>query len=366
VVSLAKLEVKNLRKVFGELEAVKDASFEVSEKETLCLLGPSGCGKTTTLRMIAGLETPTSGEVYIDGVLVNDVPPQKRGIGLVFQDFAVFTHMSVFDNIAFGLQIRNVPKADIKAKVDEIARLLDLQNVLFKRAKGLSLSEIQRVAIGRSLAVDPKVLLLDEPLSNVDARTRDRMRVELKEIQADIGITTVYVTHDQLEAMTLADRIAVMNEGLIDHLGTPNEIYERPQTLFVARFIGSPSMNFIECRLNEKDGKATLEADGFSIDASGLSESVKRQPIGSELSLGVRPEDSRLETEKRSAEAMRAEVQLIELLGSKSIYHLKIGRNPLLVKTYTVAGVEVGGTVWVALDRNKLHVFDKKTGRAII
>jgi len=158
----------------------------------------------------------------------------------------------------------------------------------------------------------------------------------------------------------------VMNEGLIDHLGTPNEIYERPQTLFVARFIGSPSMNFIECRLNEKDGKATLEADGFSIDASGLSESVKRQPIGSELSLGVRPEDSRLETEKRSAEAMRAEVQLIELLGSKSIYHLKIGRNPLLVKTYTVAGVEVGGTVWVALDRNKLHVFDKKTGRAMI
>jgi len=362
---LAKLAVKSLRKVFGELEAVKDVSFEVGEEETLCLLGPSGCGKTTTLRMIAGLETPTSGEVYIDGVLVNDVPPQERGIGLVFQDFAVFTHMSVFDNIAFGLQIRNVSKSDVKAKVDEIAQLLDLQNVLSKKAKGLSLSEIQRVAIGRSLAVDPKVLLLDEPLSNVDARTRERMRIELKEIQADIGITTVYVTHDQLEAMTLADRIAVMNEGLIDHLGTPNEIYERPKTLFVARFIGSPSMSFIQCRLIEKDGKATVEADGFSLDVSGLSQSLEGYAAGSELILGIRPEDSWLETKKSSAEAMRAEVQLIELLGSKSIYHLKIGKNPLLLKTYTVEDVEVKGKVWVTLDKNKLHLFDKKTGRAM-
>ncbi len=363
---MAKLAVRNLRKVFGELEAVKDVSFEVREKETLCLLGPSGCGKTTTLRVIAGLEAPTSGEVYIDGVLVNDVPPQKRGIGLVFQDFAVFTHMSVFDNIAFGLQIRKVPKGDIKAKVDEIAQLLDLQKMLSKKARGLSLSEIQRVAIGRSLAVDPKVLLLDEPLSNVDARTRERMRIELKEIQADIGITTVYVTHDQLEAMTLADRIAVMNEGLIDHLGTPDEIYEKPRTLFVARFIGSPTMNFIECSLIEKDGHPVLEADGFSLDISGLSEPVSEQPIGSELILGVRPEDSLLETERTSAQAMRAEIQLIELLGSKSIYHLMIGRNPLLVKTYTIPGVKVRSTAWVALEKNKLHIFDKKTGKAII
>ena len=212
---MPKLAVRNLRKVFGDLEAVKDVSFQVEEKETLSLLGPSGCGKTTTLRMIAGLEVPTSGHVVVDGIVVNDVPPQKRGIGLVFQDYAIFPNMSVFGNLSFGLRIQKLPREKVKAKVEEVARLLALESLLERRPKELGLSEIQRVAIGRSIALDPKVLLLDEPLSNVDAKARETMRGELKRLQRQIGIATVYVTHDQLEAMALSDTVAVMNLSLI-------------------------------------------------------------------------------------------------------------------------------------------------------
>jgi len=360
---MAKLVVRNLRKLFGDFEAVKDVSFEVSERETLCLLGPSGCGKTTTLRMIAGLETPTSGYIYIDDALVNDVPPQKRGIGLVFQDYAVFPHMSVFDNLAFGLKVRRTPKHELTAKVDETALLLGLSDVLHKSAKGLGLSEIQRVAIGRSIILDPKILLLDEPLSNVAAKVRERMRGELKRIQKEIGIATVYVTHDQLEAMVLGDRIAVMRSGLIEQIAKPDEIYAHPHTLFVADFIGSPSMNLVECELLDKGKRVFLDAKDFAIDFTEFAETVKRKATGPELMMGIRPEDLSINIKKIDPKAIRGEVQLIESLGSSSIYHIKVGQKPLLVKG--LMEVEVGDKVWVRFDFKKLHLFDKKTEVAL-
>jgi ABC-type sugar transport system ATPase subunit len=363
---MAKLFVKNLRKVFGDLEAVKGISFNVDEKETLCLLGPSGCGKTTTLRCIAGLEIPTSGEIYINSTLINDLPPQKRGIGLVFQDYAVFPHMTVYDNLAFGLQVRKMEKSKIDSKVKEIARLLDLENVLQRYAKRLSLSEIQRVAIGRAIAVDPEILLLDEPLSNLDARTRERMRTELKEIQMKVGITSVYVTHDQLEAMTLADRIAVMNNGLIEQIGKPSEIYDNPKTLFVARFIGTPSINFIDCSFIEKNGKAIIDANEFYLDVSDISSIIKEKSTTSELILGCRSEDINIETKKTSPDSIEVEVKFIENLGAKSIYHLGIREKRILVKTYIIPGIKIGSKAWILFNKDKIHLFDKKTGLAII
>ncbi len=363
---MAKLVVKKLRKLFGTFEAVKDVSFQVEEKETLCLLGPSGCGKTTTLRMIAGLEVPTSGEILVDGVLVNDVPPQKRQIGLVFQDYAIFPHLSVFENIAYGLRVRKMPDAQIKAKVHETAALVDVQSILDVPSKKLGLSEMQRVAIGRSIALDPKLLLLDEPLSNIDAKARERMRAELGKLQKEIGVATVYVTHDQLEAMTLADRIAVMRSGLIEQIGTTSEIYDNARTLFVANFIGSPSMNLIECELIYSQERAVLKSGDFTFDITELAKRIGEKPRGKRLVLGIRPENISLNVEKTNPEAMEAEVQLVEPVGAKTIYHIKIAGVTVLAKGYAMPGVNIGNRIWATFIRDKLHLFDKKTEEDII
>lgn len=362
---MPKLVVKNLRKVFGTFEAVKDVSFQVEEKETLCLLGPSGCGKTTTLRIIAGLEVPTSGEVFVDGVLVNDVPPQKRQIGLVFQDYAIFPHLSVFENIAYGLRVRKMPEAQIKTKVHETAALIDVKSILDAPGKKLGLSEMQRVAIGRSIALDPKLLLLDEPLSNIDAKARERMRAELGNLQKEIGIATVYVTHDQLEAMTLADRIAVMKNGLIEQIGTTSEIYDNARTLFVANFIGSPSMNLIDCELVYSEERGILKSGDFTLDITEFAETIKGKPKGKEFVFGIRPENVSVDIEKTDPTAVEAEVQLVEPLGAKSIYHLKISGVTVLAKGHPMADVNVGSKVWATFNKDKLHLFDKKTEEAI-
>jgi len=363
---MPKLVVKNLRKLFGTFEAVKDVEFEVEERETLCLLGPSGCGKTTTLRIIAGLEVPTSGEVFVDGVLVNDVPPQKRQIGLVFQDYAIFPHLSVFENIAYGLRVRKMPEAQLRTKVHEIASLIGVDNILDVPGKKLGLSEMQRVAIGRSIVLDPKLLLLDEPLSNIDAKSRERMRAELGRLQKEIGIATVYVTHDQLEAMTLADRIAVMRDGLIEQIGKTSEIYDSPRTLFVANFIGSPSMNLIDCELVQNGERAILKSGNFALDITEFAERVRGELKVRELILGVRPEDVSLDVNKTDPEAMESEVQLVEPIGARSIYHLKIGQLTVLAKVYAMPELEVGSKVWMTFNKSKLHLFDKKTQEAIL
>jgi len=363
---MPKLVVKNIRKMFGTFEAVKDVSFQVEEKETLCLLGPSGCGKTTTLRIIAGLEVPTSGEVFVDGVLVNDVPPQKRQIGLVFQDYAIFPHLSVFENIAYGLRVRKMPEVQIERKVHETAALVDVEGILDVPGKKLGLSEMQRVAVGRSITLDPKLLLLDEPLSNIDAKARERMRAELGKLQKEIGIATVYVTHDQLEAMTLADRIAVMRNGLIEQIGTTSEIYDSARTLFVANFIGSPSMNQIDCEFVYDEEQAILKSGGFSLDITEFAETIRDRSKGKELVLGIRPENVSLDIEKTDPKAIEAEVQLVEPVGAKSIYHLKISGLTVLAKDYPMPEANVGVKVWATFNKDKLHLFDKKTEEAIL
>jgi len=361
---MPKLVVKNLRKLFGSFEAVKDVGFQVEEKETLCLLGPSGCGKTTTLRMIAGLEAPTSGEVFVDGVLVNDIPPQKRQIGLVFQDYAIFPHLSVFENIAYGLRVRKTPEAQLRTKVRDTARLIGVENLLEVPGKKLGLSEMQRVAIGRSIVLDPKLLLLDEPLSNIDAKAREKMRAELGKVQKEIGIATVYVTHDQLEAMTLADRIAVMRKGLIEQIGTTNEIYENPRTFFVADFIGS--MNLIPCTLVDNGRRTILKSGDFTFDVTEFAEKLGAKSKGRELILGIRPEDVSLDVKKTDQEAMECEVQLVEPIGARSIYHLRITGLAVLAKGYPMAEVDIGSKLWATFDKDKVHVFDKKTEEAVV
>jgi len=363
---MPKLVVRNLRKLFGTFEAVKNVSFQVEEKETLCLLGPSGCGKTTILRIIAGLEVPTSGEVLLDGVLVNDLPPQRRQIGLVFQDYAIFPHLSVFENIAYGLRVRKLSEAELTRKVRETASLVDVQSILDAPTKKLGLSEMQRVAIGRSLALDPKLLLLDEPLSNIDAKARERMRTELGKLQKDIGIATVYVTHDQLEAMTLADRIAVMRDGLIEQMGTTSEIYDNPKTLFVANFIGSPSMNLIDCELVYNREEAVLKFGDLALDVTELTQRIEGKGEGRELVLGVRAEDLSLDAKKTNPVAIEAEVQLAEPVGAKSIYHLKMGGVSLLAKGYGMPNIDAGSKVWATFNIDKVHLFDKKTEHAIV
>src|SRR4249919_2245289 len=248
---MAQVALRNIVKMFDKTPAVTGINLDIPDREFIVLVGPSGCGKTTTLRMIAGLEEATSGEIYIGDQLVNDVPPKDRDIAMVFQNYALYPHMTVFENMSFGLRLRKFPKAEIKERVDNAARILDITDLLARQPKQLSGGQRQRVAMGRAIVRNPKVFLFDEPLSNLDAKLRVQMRTEIKKVHQKVTTTTVYVTHDQIEAMTLADRVVVMNAGRIEQIGTPQELYHHPRTRFVAGFIGSPAMNFIPCRLEQ-------------------------------------------------------------------------------------------------------------------
>ena len=278
---MTKLVLQNVRKVFGDFTAVEGLSLEIDEGETVALLGPSGCGKSTTLNMIVGLESPTSGDILIDGKSVVDVPPGKRNIGLVFQDYAVFTHLTVRQNLAFGLRSQGMPRAEIDKKIDEVAELVDLGDVMSRSTKVLGGSELQRVALARTLVTNPSILLLDEPLSNLEAEMRAQMRRELRRIQGETRQTIIYVTHDQIEALSLAHRIAVMDQGKLQHYGTAHEVYHRPANRFVGRFLGNPPMNMISGRLNRvKDGAAVEFLHGsirLPEKYSGLAEMAGRE-----------------------------------------------------------------------------------------
>src|SRR5467141_719140 len=255
---MAQVALRNIVKTFDKTPAVQGIDLDISDREFIVLVGPSGCGKSTTLRMIAGLEEATSGEIYIGDQLVNDVPPKDRDIAMVFQNYALYPHMTVFENMSFGLRLKKFPKAEIKERVQGAARILDITELLDRRPKQLSGGQRQRVAMGRAIVRNPKVFLFDEPLSNLDAKLRVQMRIEIKRVHQKVRTTTVYVTHDQVEAMTLADRVVVMNAGTIDQVGTPNDLYHSPRTRFVAGFIGSPAMNFLPCRIEENAGALSL------------------------------------------------------------------------------------------------------------
>src|SRR5262249_31102867 len=284
----------NLRKVvkrYDEVEAVRGIDLDISDHEFVVLVGPSGCGKSTTLRMIAGLEDISGGDILIGGDVVNDVPPKDRDIAMVFQNYALYPHMTVAENMSFGLRLKHYPKAEIRERVSEAARMLDIVELVDRKPKQLSGGQRQRVAMGRAIVRNPKVFLFDEPLSNLDAKLRVQMRIEIKKVHQKVRTTTVYVTHDQVEAMTLADRVVVMNNGRIEQIGTPNDLYHNPRTRFVAAFIGSPAMNFIPCRLEQNGAAMRVRiSDAIAFPVPAANEGRYRTVIGKELVLGLRPE----------------------------------------------------------------------------
>jgi len=315
---MAKVELKKIGKVYeGNVRAVDDANITINDREFVVFVGPSGCGKSTTLRMVAGLEDITEGELLIDGKLVNDVPPKDRDIAMVFQNYALYPHMTVYDNMAFGLKIRKVPKAEIDTRVREAARILDIEKLLDRRPKQLSGGQRQRVAVGRAIVRKPKVFLFDEPLSNLDAKLRVQMRAEIIELHDRLDATMIYVTHDQIEAMTMGTKIVVMRDGKVQQIGSPLYMYNHPINKFVAGFIGSPPMNFLTVKVLEEGGKILLDEGSFRIGAAPEHQAALKPYVGKEVSFGIRPEDLEVAEKKATVGTIKAKVTVVEPLGAE-------------------------------------------------
>lgn len=366
---MAKVEIRNLRKSFGNVEVLKNINLTIEDKEFCVLLGPSGCGKTTLLRIIAGLEDPTEGEVWIGEKNVTDLEPKDRDIAMVFQNYALYPHMSVYDNMAFGLKVRGYLKEEIAQRVTSAAEILGIQKFLNRLPKALSGGQRQRVAVGRAIVRKPKVFLFDEPLSNLDAKLRVEMRAELKKLHERLQATIIYVTHDQVEAMTLGDRIVVMKDGVIQQIGSPLEIYNKPANKFVAGFIGSPPMNFINGKIIKKDNNLYFDEGGFSIKIPEEFESSLYDYIEKEVVLGIRPEDvyDRIYLPTGDIEnVIVATVNIVELLGNVKYLHLISGNSSFVCIVKSSNQAEEGHTIEVVFDSTKIHIFDKHTEEAII
>ena len=359
---MASLSLKNIKKVYDNgFEAVKDFNLEIADKEFIIFVGPSGCGKSTTLRMIAGLEDITSGDFYIDDKRVNDVEPKDRDIAMVFQSYALYPHMTVYDNMAFALKMAKVPKAEIDAKVREAARILDLEKLLDRKPKALSGGQRQRVAMGRAIVRNPKVFLMDEPLSNLDAKLRVQMRTEIAALHNRLGATIIYVTHDQTEAMTLGTRIVVMKDGDIMQVDSPQKLYNEPANLFVAGFIGSPQMNFVDAECVIEGSKATLKFGEFSVE---LPEAKAKKLVdggynGKTVVLGIRPED--ISDDITTGAVIETEVTGYELLGAEAMLYYTIAGANMSARVAADTTARYGDTVKLALNPAKIHVFDKET-----
>jgi multiple sugar transport system ATP-binding protein len=354
---MAEIRVENLHKAFGDFVAVKDSTFTVQNGEFLALLGPSGCGKTTTLRMIAGLELPTEGRILLDGEDVTFRRARDRDIAFVFQLFALYPHMNVRRNIGFPLLAQGVPSAEIRQRVEETARLLQIDHIIDKAVSGLSGGDRQRVALGRAIVRRPKCFLMDEPLGTLDTEFRDIMVRELRELHNRIKATTVYVTHDQLEAMAMADKIAVMNRGVIEQYGTPQEIYNRPATLFVADFIGSPPMNFLRFQSGLKSGARSVEIGGVPVAVP----TIREDHAPGEIVLGVRPENVRFDEKSK----LRGAVYESEYLGTTQIVAVETAGTILKARIPSNIALKVGEPVGLAFDAPKLSLFSGATGKAV-
>jgi multiple sugar transport system ATP-binding protein len=366
---MAEVNLRKIVKKYDEVEAVRGIDLDIADHEFVVLVGPSGCGKSTTLRMIAGLEDITDGEVLIGGDVVNDVPPKDRDIAMVFQNYALYPHMTVFQNMSFGLRLKRFPKAEIKKRVDEAARILDITELLDRKPKQLSGGQRQRVAMGRAIVRHPKVFLFDEPLSNLDAKLRVQMRTEIKKVHLQVRTTTVYVTHDQVEAMTLADRVVVMNGGLIEQVGTPHELYHHPRTRFVAGFIGSPAMNFIPCRVEEASGGLSIRlTDGLSFPVpSARADRYRGHMRNGKLLLGLRPEHI---TEARAhlepgAVPFEARLDVTEPMGMETLVYFPLNGTQVCGRVNPNSGARDGGTLRLAADLNNMHLIDDATGQVI-
>ena len=358
------IRLEKLRKEYGSLAAVESLDLDVGEGEFLCFLGPSGCGKTTTLRMIAGLETPTAGEVYLRGERITGLPPQRRNVGFMFQNYALFGHMTVYDNLAFGLRVRGVDQPTLDRKVREVAAGLELDGMLEVRAAALDLSAMQRAAMARVLAIEPEVLLLDEPLNNFRPGLREIMRGELKRSQRQLRRTMVYVTHDQEEAMTLGDRILVMNAGRCEQLGSPPSIYSRPANIFVAGFIGRPPMNFLTVDYRQDGPRTLLERDGLQFDVTPLRADIEHALDGRRLILGIRPQHMRL-AGSEAASSLRASVDLVQPLARKMILDLRVDGESLKMVLPGSTRVTRGESLRINFPLDHLHLFSADSGEAI-
>ena len=371
---MAHIKLQNIVKRFGDVVAVKDFNLEIEDKEFVVFLGPSGCGKTTTLRLIAGLEHPEEGDILIDGHRVNDLSPADRDIAFVFQFYALYPHLSVYDNIAFPLKAVKVAKSEIDEQVKKVAKILQITDILNRKPSVLSGGEMQRVALGRAMVRQPKVYLLDEPMANLDAKLRIDTRAEIKRLQHEIGATTIFVTHDQIEAMSLADRIAVIHQGLLQQIGTPHEVYNKPKSLFVAGFMGMPAMNLLDAEFTYQEAKTVLQPShtDVQLELSAQQQShLNSNTQNNGYVLGIRPEHITVSREPVGRK-IAANVHLIEPLGSVNILDLLLGthqdtQEPILlrVRTHPTFHVEVEDKIWLDFDDDQMHLFDRKTEQAI-
>ena len=363
---MAQVLMKDLNKKYDEVHAVKDVNLHIRDKEFVVLVGPSGCGKSTTLRMVAGLEEITAGEISIGERVVNDLPPKDRDIAMVFQNYALYPHMTVYDNMAFGLKMRKFPKAEIEQRVKEAAALLGIQELLKRKPRQLSGGQRQRVAVGRAIVRHPQVFLFDEPLSNLDAKLRVQMRVELKRLHDRLETTAIYVTHDQVEAMTLGDRVVVMKDGWIQQVGEPLELYGRPANKFVAGFIGSPAMNFMDVGIAEANGGVWAETPGFRVKVPAERAERLRPYKGQQVALGIRPEDLRVAGGSDPADAtFDVLVEVVEPLGSEILLDVKVGSSVIVARVEPTVRLKMNDKVRLVLTPAQLHFFDSKTELAI-
>ena len=363
---MAQVAMRGLNKKFDEVHVVKDVNIDIRDKEFVVLVGPSGCGKTTTLRMVAGLESITSGRVLINDKVVNDLAPMDRDIAMVFQNYALYPHMSVYDNMAFGLKMRKFDKGEIRKRVNEAAEILGIHDYLHRKPRQLSGGQRQRVALGRAIVRHPQVFLFDEPLSNLDAKLRVQMRVELKKLHERLGTTAIYVTHDQVEAMTLGDRVVVMRDGWVQQVGDPMTLYNEPANRFVAGFIGSPAMNFANVRITGENGGLWAEGDGIRIKVPGAMSNRVGGYAGKEVTLGIRPEDLRIARDMDPPEmSIPAVVEVVERLGSEILLDVAVGPATMVASVEPTATAKVHEQLRLALNPDRLHFFDAQSEMAI-
>lgn len=366
---MASVNYKHVTKRFGEVVAVKDLNLEIADKEFLVLVGPSGCGKSTSLRLLAGLEEVTEGEIYIGDRLVNNVPAKDRDIAMVFQSYALYPHMSVFDNMAFALKLRKLRKEEIGERVQKAAEALDIAGLLDRKPKQLSGGQRQRVAVGRAIVREPAVFLMDEPLSNLDAKLRVEARAMLSRLHLSLGTTFIYVTHDQTEAMTMGQRIAVQRDGVLQQVDTPQNVYDHPANVFVAGFIGSPAMNFFDARLVGSKEEAHIETDAFRVRVPQDKASALAEHLGKDVVFGIRPEDvhdKRFVPVDVSAASLVARVDVIEPMGSEKYLYLVVNGKALVARVDPRSKASIQGDLEVALNMDNIHLFDARTEEAIL
>ncbi|RME07060.1 MAG: ABC transporter ATP-binding protein [Anaerolineae bacterium] len=365
---MASVTYDHVTKRFGDVVAINDLNIHIEDKEFLVLVGPSGCGKSTALRLLAGLEDVTEGRILIDDQVVNDIPPKDRDIAMVFQSYALYPHMSVYDNMAFGLKLRKYPKKEIDRRVKEAAEILGIQDLLDRKPRQLSGGQRQRVAVGRAIVREPKVFLLDEPLSNLDAKLRVQTRTEITKLHQRLEATFIYVTHDQVEAMTMASRIAVLNHGVLQQLDTPQNLYDKPDNLFVAGFIGSPAMNFFDARLTSDNGKVFVDAGSFSVQIPEDRTETYMPHVGKRVVFGLRPEDiydPNFEAPGIIGQRVEGKVEVTELMGNEIFVFFKNGEHEFVGRIDPRTSFRMGDTVQVTFNMANMHIFDKETERAI-